>query len=444
MEWDIKEHNCDGINLTTMRATGLSSVSAIVQIGAGALQEHPHHKRGSFHLFEHVPLEGTLHFPGPIHPHADEINAYVGAGTSYESTNFEMTTPLPNWRSGLNLLTDIVLNPTLNAQVVIDECRTIANEVRELPFSFPLESVHIRKAKALVGNDPRIEAILGTREDILSIRREDLLQIRDAFYVRENCRIVVKGDLPHDEMRSVVSEMFSPMPHGKPAQKVRLSFCSGYNLLPMPFFENVKNHIAFPMESGIYEPQVNALLWILGRYFTYPSSPVMQDMRDHHKLVYGTYESSRQTPSLGYFEIGYISAPEEAEAYTSKMIQHLINLTQGTAGKKLFDTVKAAAVRDHMATASTKKHPLLEGVLNMYNICGRLVSPEEEIESLKKLTYGNLVDFARKTFSGAPAFFAFGTTDGIFPEQRFWDMVEPLTACASSYCREAKVNTLQM
>jgi len=152
---------------------------------------------GVSHFLEHMMFKGTARrSPFDISREFDEMGALYNAFTSEENTVYYAAV-LPEFQSPvLDLLGDM-LRPALREDDFETEKQVILEEIA-LYDDMPRYRLHEKLMAEHFGDHPLAKSVLGTRESIAALRREDMLGYFDRRYSPSNLTLVGVGNLDWD------------------------------------------------------------------------------------------------------------------------------------------------------------------------------------------------------------------------------------------------------
>lgn len=219
-------------------------------------------ERGISHLIEHMAFKGTERRGlGKIAAEIEGLGGDINAYTSWDETVFHVVVPAHATKQGLDILLDAVLRPTLDSSELEKEKQVVLEEILEG------EERPERKAsqvlfKTAYTTSPYKYPIIGYRNTVEKVTREDILNFRKKWYVPENMFLVIVGDVDSTQVVKDVEAMtkdlkptgfFRPPRPSEPAQDaVRSSFHRDKNS------RETRLHLAFHIPS-VEGNDVNAL-----------------------------------------------------------------------------------------------------------------------------------------------------------------------------------------
>lgn len=175
---------------------------------------------GISHWVEHMQFKGTPTFPAGVLDKAISRDGGVwNAGTWLDWTVYYETMPADRIGLAFDLEADRMLNSIFDPEEVESERTVIISELEghENDPAFRLD-------EALQGVAFTIHSyhheVIGKKEDLRSITRQDLFDYYRAHYTPQNALLAVAGDFEADEMLAQIEERFGPLQGGAPPQVV--------------------------------------------------------------------------------------------------------------------------------------------------------------------------------------------------------------------------------
>jgi predicted Zn-dependent peptidase len=151
----------------------LQTTSLGVWVGSGSRDEEPN-EHGISHLLEHMAFKGTKH--RTARQIAEEIEAVGGdlnAATSSETTAYFASALKADMPLAVDVLSDILTNPTFDAAELKREQNVIVQEIGASEDN-PDDLVFDYLQSTAFPNQPIGRAILGTRETVCSFKEQNL------------------------------------------------------------------------------------------------------------------------------------------------------------------------------------------------------------------------------------------------------------------------------
>jgi len=216
-----------GLRIISHNMPNRESVALGIWINVGGRYENTENK-GISHYLEHLLFKGTKKYScRKLKESIEGIGGSLNGFTAEELTCYLVKVPANRLNTGLNILSDMVINPTLPAVEVEKEKTVILEELKmykDLPQSYVYELLD----ELLWPKQPLGEPIIGTVESVNSIDRKKLADFRQTHYTASNIVVSACGNLEHDKLVRSIKEIFSGLkkkelnnyPRVKEAQKV--------------------------------------------------------------------------------------------------------------------------------------------------------------------------------------------------------------------------------
>lgn len=184
----------NGLRLITSAMPHMESVSIGIWIGVGGRYEK---KKlcGMSHLLEHMLFKGTASRTANALKEAVEgIGGSFNGFTGEEATCYLVKLPSSHVTLGLDILSDMVLNPRLDPAELEKEKYVICEEIK-MYHDQPAHRVFDILAEAMWPNHALGRPIAGTIEAVKSFKRRDLVNFKNRFYLPANISVVACGKI---------------------------------------------------------------------------------------------------------------------------------------------------------------------------------------------------------------------------------------------------------
>lgn len=197
--------------LAVPRGDDPPTASVQVWIGAGGADE-PEGKDGLAHFFEHMVFQGSEGLkPGEFDSRIEAVGGVLNAATGQDITYYYTSLPSAHVEEAIRLMGVVTSAPTFPEDQFEREREVIFREIefrRDDPFRTALEEV-LRRVHA---GHPYSRSVLGTRETVAGITRDDMFRFIEEQYVPERITVVVVGDIDPDRVIEVAREAFGHIP----------------------------------------------------------------------------------------------------------------------------------------------------------------------------------------------------------------------------------------
>lgn len=218
LTFDAKEHQLDnGLKIVTIkRNTQLMSLQLGVKVGA--LLEN-HKERGISHFIEHLVFKGTKHRNNEeLNNELENLGGEYNAYTDYSSTVYSITALEDELENSIELMADMIINPSFPEEeiekergVILAEIRTSKDDIEDFSFNKVNEAGF--KLSAL-----RYD-IIGNEKNILNLKRENIINFYNRFYLPNNSLLTIVSSLDHDKALNLAQKGFGGWKYGEIEKK---------------------------------------------------------------------------------------------------------------------------------------------------------------------------------------------------------------------------------
>ena len=312
------------------RKLPVASILAAVKYGSAYESEK---LKGIAHFLEHSVFKGTKtknqkEIVQIIEKHGGEINA----ATAEDITFFYSRLPSRYLNLGVNILSDITLNPLLSEDSINQERNVILEEIN-LYHDRP-ELYVSDKIKSMLYEYPFGMSALGNKRTVSNILRKDLSNIHSYYHPR-NMILSIVGKIDLD--MKILEKQF----HSR-SNNIIKPFKVQERLKPANVFEHrpglEQSHVCFgyKMPSLLKRERYAAEIFnsVLGGGM---SSWLWQEIREKRSLAYTVSSHLNQDKNFGYGLV-YAGVKKGSEKETLEIIKNCINRFQKLSKKDFEET----------------------------------------------------------------------------------------------------------
>ncbi|MFC1606336.1 M16 family metallopeptidase [Candidatus Latescibacterota bacterium] len=154
---------------------------------------------GISHFYEHMFFKGTeKRGVGEIDRAIKSIGGYNNAFTYKEYTAYFVVLPSENFDLAADVLIDAIRNSSFQQEDIEKELGVIKEEINRKEDN-PTGTLYEEIFKLMFPGTPYAHPVLGTKESVSQISREDFKDYLSRFYVPNNMTAVVIGDVDTDD-----------------------------------------------------------------------------------------------------------------------------------------------------------------------------------------------------------------------------------------------------
>ena len=278
----------NGLIVLTERMEHLRSVAMGVWIKSGSRCESAE-LNGISHFVEHMLFKGTRSRTAQlIAREMDSIGGNLDAFTGKETICFNVKSLADHVPIALDVLADLVLNPTF-ASTEIERERSVILEEIKIDEDNPDVLVHELFTQNFWKDHPLGKPILGTTQTVGRLDQQKLFDYHTGIFRAGNMVFSAAGDLEHDQFVEAVTQKFAPLLPGEPAYESQTPQASARILL-----QNKKALEQVQLCLGVPAPRITddnrfatlILNTILGGGM---SSRLFQTIREERGMAYAIY-----------------------------------------------------------------------------------------------------------------------------------------------------------
>jgi len=293
----------NGLGIASDVMDHMESVSIGVWIRAGGRYENPKNS-GISHLLEHMLFKGTMKrdtklIKQEIEGRGGSFNGF----TSEEHTCYLVKLLAKDAELGVDILSDMVLNPKLDPAEVEKEKSVIVEEIN-MYKDIPAHYVHEILAEMMWPDQPLGMPLAGTVESVKALTRQDVLDYKDHYYNTKNMLVVGTGKIEKKDFRSMASKYFASSAARSVSKFQRASVTSKEPTLTIYKKDTEQTHMAFGLHTiDRFHPDkyvLSVLNILLGANM---SSRLFHIVRDEMALCYEISSAIRRYEDTGAFVV---------------------------------------------------------------------------------------------------------------------------------------------
>jgi predicted Zn-dependent peptidase len=197
----------NGLRVITETMPGIRSVAAGAWVDTGTRDELPN-EAGASHFLEHLLFKGSERVSAMELSRAfDRMGAESNAFTSKEYTCFWARLLDDDLDDGMELLGEMLRQPAFRADEIDSERHVVIEEIN-MSDDDPQDGVFERFTEAAFAGHVLDMPILGSRESILGMTRDDILGYWKRRYGAGSTVFAIAGAVDHDRAVELVSRHF--------------------------------------------------------------------------------------------------------------------------------------------------------------------------------------------------------------------------------------------
>ncbi len=301
---NIKRSVLDNGMVVLLKENHFSPVAAIqIWVKTGAITEDEYAGSGISHFVEHMLFKGTAKrkvgdIPNAIRDAGGTINAY----TSYEETVFHTIVTAKYFDTGLDVLSDAVMNSNFPPEEFNKEKDVILKEIN-MNKDDPGRLIYRLFWNTAFNVNPYRHPVIGYRDIFAKLTRDDIIKYFQGKYTPDNMVLVITGDFNASTAMEKIKEIFKDFTRNRisntyiPQEPSQL----GKRELIIEKDINVTHMLMGYHGPSIYEKDLFAMDVLSNILGEGRSSRLFKELKEKKQLVYSIYAFSYTPKYPGIF-----------------------------------------------------------------------------------------------------------------------------------------------
>ncbi len=348
---------------------------------------------GISHFIEHIVFKGSKKRTGfQIAEGMDEIGAHVNAYTTKEYTFFYTKALDYQLVKATDILFDMIKNPVLDEKDIEIEKGVVIEEIAMCEDD-PQDVCIELNERRILGKTTMAMDILGTRDSVSGLKKQDIERYMKEFYVPERMIIGVGGKFDKTEILEKIKEYFGSIKNtDNPLKGYEVPFEEIFTLKKT---ETEQTHISLsfkgiPIEhEKLYELQV--CMFILG---TGSSSMLNQRIREQLGLVYSIDSWLGRYLGGGYICVNMSLSPQSEEKAIRETVEIIKNFNSNVNERQV--EIAKEKLISSLIMSREQPQSRLSALGHSLLFSNRFIEDDEIIERIKAVTLQGVKDAAEK------------------------------------------------
>ncbi len=387
----------NGLPIHRVQLDGTRAVTALVAFDAGARTERPE-ENGMAHFLEHLVFKGGEKYVTyrDVNETAENLGAQLNAYTSHALVAFHITARAETALEAIDLLTDFVGRPRLDAEELDRERGVVIQEIARANDQPSTVAEHLID-RAAFGDHPLGRPVLGPTEHLRdTFTREGIVAFRDRQWAGARGGAFLVGNLEHLPTDGTLEGLFDRFP--------AISANGGYEPV-QPFAPRTLVEERDSNQSHLrmsYRPQIDVsdrrARAALAIYSTLlggsMGSRLFDEIREQRGLAYSVYALSHAFADVPILQLSAgLESGKAVEAYT-RMREIVTELReQGPTEEEVARARSYAAGARVLAFENTNAVARYGATQTI--VYGEPVDPDAAIAALDAVTYDEVAAIAR-------------------------------------------------
>ena len=202
----------NGLGIHRIALPGTRALTVLVAFDAGARNERPE-ENGMAHFLEHLVFKGGESYPTytDVNETAERLGGVLNAYTSHDLVAFHITVRAESAGPAIDLLSDFVGRPRLDAEELDRERGVVIQEINRA-YDQPSTIAEYLIDRAAFGDHPLGRTVLGPEENLRSFTRDGIVAFRERRWSGARGGAFLAGNVEHVPAEEELQERFARFP----------------------------------------------------------------------------------------------------------------------------------------------------------------------------------------------------------------------------------------
>lgn len=387
----------NGLTIIGEEIPYLKSISLGIWVKAGSIIETKENS-GVSHFIEHMLFKGTKNRSSKqLASEIDNLGGVLNAFTSKECTCFYVKLLDEHINIGIDVLSDMILNSCFSEKdiekeksVILEELKMYEDSPDDLSYDLLLENIYENHSLGM--------NILGDRKTLKILKRENILDYYNQYYVPNNSVISICGNFNFEEIVEKIKDKFKtwqpkqvniniPRPKFNPCVVKKNKDTEQVNL--------AINLNAIPM---INDKEVYALSVVNNVFGGSISSRLFQKIREEKGLVYSIYSSQTLYQNCGELGIFASTSNENVQEVYKMILQEIELIRKEYISLQEIHESKEQLKGSYMLNRESTSSRMMSNGKNLL-MRNKVHDEQEIIDYINNVEYEDIIEIIEKVFN---------------------------------------------
>jgi predicted Zn-dependent peptidase len=378
----------NGLEVHRVALEGTRSLTVLVAFDAGARTERPE-ENGMAHFLEHLVFKGGEKYPTytDVNETAERMGGQLNAYTSHDLVAFHLTVRAEAAVQAIDLLTDFVGRPRLDAEELDRERGVVIQEINRA-YDQPSMVAEYLIDRAAFGEHPLGRTVLGPAEHLRMFTREGIVAFRERRWSGERGGAFLVGNLDHVPENGAIDELFARFPSlARPEPYVPAPEARTERLVERRDTNQSHLRMIYRPDVDVRDPAKRAAFTIYSTLLGGSmGSRLFDEIREKRGLCYSVYSHEHAFADVPILQLASgLDSSKCIEAYT-RMREIVAELHDDGPNEAEVERARAyAAGRRVLAFENTNavaRHAATQRI-----VFGEDIDPDEAIARLDRVTF---------------------------------------------------------
>ena len=389
-----------GLRLLVSPMPSLESATVTVWVATGSRSETDEIS-GISHFLEHMAFKGGKKYTSAkeVSEAIDSIGGDFNAATSKHWTNFYVRSSVVHLEKCFDVLSDMLLTPSLK-QEDIDREKGVIIEEMNMYEDTPMYKIGDLFENLIFDGTNLGRDIIGTKKTVSSLNRKDFDSYRKKYYTAENLVLTVAGGVDIKKVKALAEKYFGSLPSGKKnnPKKYKVNQPKPKLLLKNKPVDQVHMLLGFVGNPLDHKDKYieSVLSTVLGGGM---SSRLFTEVREKRGLAYSVSTDAEHYIDVGYFACHAGLDQTRIDEAISVILDEFYKIADGREPITQEELTKAKGyIKGHFAL-SLESTKAINGFYGFDELMlDKTRTPEEVLAAIDAVSVDDLAAVAKKLF----------------------------------------------
>jgi len=385
----------NGLAIHRIGLAGTRALTVLVAFDAGARNERPE-ENGMAHFLEHLVFKGGESYPTytDVNETAERLGGVLNAYTSHDLVAFHITVRAESAGPAIDLLSDFVGRPRLDAEELDRERGVVIQEINRA-YDQPSMVAEYLIDRAAFGDHPLGRTVLGPEENLRSFTREGIVAFHERRWAGACGGAFLVGNVEHVPAEAELLERFARFPAlPEPPPYVPAPAFAPQKLVEQRDTNQSHLRMIYRPDVAVADPRARAALSIyttlLGGSM---GSRLFDEIREKRGLCYSVSAINHAFADVPILQLSSgLDSAKTVEAYT-RMREIVDELRADGPTEEEVARARAYAA-GRLVLAFENSGAVARYAANQQIVFGEEIDPDAAIAALDAVTYDEVREVA--------------------------------------------------
>ena len=390
----------NGLRVVIIPMPSLESATVTAWVRVGSRYESDR-IAGISHFLEHMAFKGGKKYKSAreVSELVDSFGGEFNAGTHKHWTNFYVRARSENMEEAFDVLSDMLLAPLLKPADIERERGVIIEEIGMYEDT-PIAKIGEIFEEVIHGKTDLGRDVIGTKETVLKINRQDFVEYRDKHYNSGNMLITISGGITESKAKLLAEKYFGGLKKGNKTSHSKFAATQKKPQALLKFKKTDQAHLILGFGGSGFGHKDRfiefVLMTILGSGM---SCRLFTEVREKRGLAYSIHGDIDK-----YIDTGYVSAyagvaPAKVDEAIKVILGEFYKMTGGNHGISEQELNRAKEYIKGRTSLSLENTSSVNGFFGVRELLiEKIETPDQIFSEIDKVTVEDVSRLAKGLF----------------------------------------------